>query len=777
MIVDQADAPVAGVIVMLLDGRSTIVARALTNESGEFRVGAPQPGPYRLRTLRIGFRPSTSEPLTLAVGVDVIRRVTLADVPLALDTVRVTGSNHCSLRAEPATVTYGAWEQVRAALTAAQLTAGNRMLEARMISYARMVEPRRGRVLRQSARAREGLTAKPFVSLDAASLSRNGYVVGDAIGTTYYAPDIDVLLSDVFIDDHCLQITRDADSANLAIAFTPNRTRSRIPEIAGTVWIDRKTSELRRLQFDYVNIPPEQQAGNPGGTIDFVRLRNGAWMISRWSIRMPVTQKRLENRGVPGFDSERFVVREVRVEGSELTYVLRRGDTLWARPALTLTGVVTDSAGRPLPGSLVEARGSDQSAETDETGRFVLEEMLPGEYELDVRSPALQRAGLFFTTPFLFMDSSTVAAIRVPTAEQLLMPSCRLELDSGVVAGRVLGDRGPAPDALVKAEWIRVKVNARESDLYGQNHVAEYRADSNGVFRLCGLPVNHLLKISARHADGEATPFEFRIPADHRFATTDIVLTQLARGASLRGRVLEAGSRRPIAAAQVILSALPTAAYTDSAGRFELPGIPEGRHELTIRKIGFSPFSQGIAVEGLDRIDRTIELVAVQSLEAIQVRQSLIASFEEHRKIGQGHFITRAELAKAAGRKTSEILQTVSGLGMVRGSARAWVYSKRTRAATRGRPGMADAADQMSGARQDVCYSHVYIDNVQVYGSSPKVSQMSQRIPEPLFDVNSIPPDQIEAIEYYASPAQTPVRYQRIGSQCGVLVIHTRRPY
>src|SRR6185503_422343 len=91
VIVDHADAPVAGVIVMLLDSRSTIVARALTNESGEFRVGALQPGAYRLRTLRIGFRPSTSEPLTLAAGADVTRRLTLADVPLALDTVRVTG--------------------------------------------------------------------------------------------------------------------------------------------------------------------------------------------------------------------------------------------------------------------------------------------------------------------------------------------------------------------------------------------------------------------------------------------------------------------------------------------------------------------------------------------------------------------------------------------------------------------------------------------------------------------------------------------------------------
>ncbi len=42
--------------------------------------------------------------------------------------------------------------------------------------------------------------------------------------------------------------------------------------------------------------------------------------------------------------------------------------------------------------------------------------------------------------------------------------------------------------------------------------------------------------------------------------------------------------------------------------------------------------------------------------------------------------------------------------------------------------------------------------------------------------MNSVPPDQIEAIEHYAGPSQTPSRYARLTSSCGVLMIHTRRP-
>jgi hypothetical protein len=45
----------------------------------------------------------------------------------------------------------------------------------------------------------------------------------------------------------------------------------------------------------------------------------------------------------------------------------------------------------------------------------------------------------------------------------------------------------------------------------------------------------------------------------------------------------------------------------------------------------------------------------------------------------------------------------------------------------------------------------------------------------PPFNVNSIPPTQIEAVEWYAGAAQTPARYSGLGSECGVLLIHTRR--
>ena len=64
------------------------------------------------------------------------------------------------------------------------------------------------------------------------------------------------------------------------------------------------------------------------------------------------------------------------------------------------------------------------------------------------------------------------------------------------------------------------------------------------------------------------------------------------------------------------------------------------------------------------------------------------------------------------------------------------------------------------------CYAQVYLD----------ATLMNQGTPTEPFDVNSLSTTQIEAIEWYASPSETPSKYARLGSPCGVYVIHTRRP-
>lgn len=146
----------------------------------------------------------------------------------------------------------------------------------------------------------------------------------------------------------------------------------------------------------------------------------------------------------------------------------------------------------------------------------------------------------------------------------------------------------------------------------------------------------------------------------------------------------------------------------------------------------------------------------------------MIPSFEEHRKLGLGHFIAREQLEKQGSRRMTEILREVPTVTVIPGAGnRGWITSSRQ--GVLGRAGSVrtlDKADSVAGALPGRCYARVYMDNTLVYRG---------RQGEPLFDVNSLAPSKVEAVEYYASAVQTPARYGGPDAVCGVLVIWTRR--
>jgi hypothetical protein len=104
-----------------------------------------------------------------------------------------------------------------------------------------------------------------------------------------------------------------------------------------------------------------------------------------------------------------------------------------------------------------------------------------------------------------------------------------------------------------------------------------------------------------------------------------------------------------------------------------------------------------------------------------------------------------------------------------------------------------DPIDSMMGARAATCFATVFLDNIPVFTGrrtnatetyNQTMSDASHRVQyksvvrfEPLFDINSLAPEQIEAIEYYRGPAETPIRYLNANSDCGTIVIHSRRNY
>jgi hypothetical protein len=470
VVTDAASSPVAGVVVILLDSAAREVSRAYTNASGEYRIVAPRAGTYALRTLRIGFRPQTSALVSLSATDGVERAISLVSVPTGLDTMRAVGRSVCRMsERDSVAATWRVWEQVRAALAITQLTRSNRAMAATTISSNKTLEPVRRRVQSQEFDVRADFVSQPWRAATPAELRKSGYVIGDGMGpTTYHAPSIEALLADEFLEDHCLRLTTSRDPRVIGVEFEPNRDRREIPEIKGTVWLTRATSELKSLEFRYVNASKDIE-GFGGGETEFVRMKNGMWAISSWNIRMPALALDADK---PGSVPE---VEAIRVVGGQLSLVTvgdaNTRDTLWSLAPVALSGSVSDTAGTPLKGGTIELAGTPLRAAIDPQGRFTITGILPGIYTMKLR-------GVRDTTPLLqspIKFADTTAALKILLPRSVISAADR-PIPVGNTAtftGAVLVDSTNQP--IIEAEIVISALG-----LAG-------RSDARGEFTLSGI--------------------------------------------------------------------------------------------------------------------------------------------------------------------------------------------------------------------------------------------------------------------------------------------------
>ena len=783
-VVDAGNVPVPGVVVQLVDSANMVAARSLSDVRGEFRLAA-RPGTWTVRTLRIGYRPAASLPFTVGAREEVTRRIELAGIPVALSSVRIDGKSVCGRSArDSTTAAVAAWEQVRTAIAATQLSMTLRGVTATTVAFDRVLDPTGRTVVKQTAAIRTDVVKQPWAERSPERLRTEGYVIDEGTsGTTYYAPGLELLGADAFLEDHCLRIVQTNDAKRLAIAFEPTPARREIAEVRGTVLLDRASSELRSLDFRYANVLPEQQQA-AGGTMAFARLGDGSWAISRWSIRMPVLVQLLRTQALGG---SQVSVQEIRMTGGELVTVRNGRDTLWTRTPLALAGILRDSAsGDAAAGARVSLRGTEFGAVADARGRFVIPGLLPGEYFLHVRTASLDSVGAVHETPVSFTDSGTVVEIRVPTARQIASAVCGFGRGAGptngrgVVLGRAVtrGDTAAPHNLKVVAEWTDVTVRSAGGAPSVDRTLRwlDARVEALGTFRLCGVPVNTAITIRASADSSTAQPTEVRVAPDAQFARAELVLESSRPGiAAFAGNVVDSGDVR-ITNAEVLLPELNLGTVTSERGEFRLPAVPAGTHHVVVRKIGFGPLDATVEFAPNRTTAKRVVLTRVTTLADVRVEgqsDRLPSSFHDHQKLGLGHFLARDDLAKQEGQRLSAILTTVPGLGIAGGrNGQGWIMGKRVpppfRTPRRGDPeAMIYLPDNFEAAAgmPAACYARVYLDKMLLNRENPAAP----------FDVNSIAPSRIEAIEFFAGPSQTPIEYSDVNSSCGILVIHTRR--
>jgi len=281
--------PVGAAIVTLVDAAGAEFGRTLTDANGRFLVRAPAAGAFRLRVRIVGFDVWESEPIALAVGETVVRRVPLLLVRVKLPAITVEAEQTCMVRPEEGAAAAALWNEVKKVLAATELTMRSREFRFRSVGTERELD-RLGVVVRDTSYRSIGYRAWPFAALSPELLARRGFVQGSATGPVFYGPDAQLLVSDAFLDDHCFRVrVGPEESGRVGLAFEPVAGRE-VSEIEGVLWLDSATVALRQLEWSYRNLSRWAREGKPGGEVDFAVLPTGAWFIRRWELRAPIAQ-------------------------------------------------------------------------------------------------------------------------------------------------------------------------------------------------------------------------------------------------------------------------------------------------------------------------------------------------------------------------------------------------------------------------------------------------------------------------------------------------------
>jgi hypothetical protein len=552
----ETGGPVTGALVHLLDGAGGPVRDQLTDRLGRAMFAGLSDGAYRVRVEMIGRETTSSQRFEVAAGSPVQLDVLLPSSAIALDGIEVSAGERCRVRPEEGLATARVWDEARKALEAASFTDRSNLYRYRTETYVRDLD-RDGRVvLREEGSSRVAYLRVPFTSLPAEDLVRDGFLqAGEGRTSVYYAPDAQVLLSDPFLDTHCLRLREGEDEAEglIGVGFEPVPSRDRdVVDIEGVLWLDPATSELRWLEYRYVNVPPEANTGLVGGFVEFRRMDEGTWIVPEWWIRMPLLVMDRDFSGnmrtrVDGYRQTGGRVTEVQSAGGE---ALMRGETA------AIEGFVQDSLGiMPKQGVRVGVVGSSQMVFTDEEGRFTIGGLTDGVYRIRFVDDELESYGL---EPDPIEQSATRGEVRsvyfrMPSVSELAFEACREEaaarraalveragapLDvtppassalpegTAMLAGRVIdGSNGRAlPGVTVRITWEDFRVRAVpgggaiESDMMGFSPVT----DERGYYRACGVPQDTRLRTTLVRNGEEVRGDSLWVPAFTRALAADL---------------------------------------------------------------------------------------------------------------------------------------------------------------------------------------------------------------------------------------------------------------
>jgi hypothetical protein len=514
----ESGEPLPGVFVVLSAGGVSRVG-VLTDSAGRFFLRAPGPGQYQLSAQRIGYNTSTTAAFALAADEVHSTNLTLAVAALRLADISVRGERRCGANVESAASTARLWEEARKVLSVAAWLERDAGAQFRVRFFDRELDtslrPASDETMRIEVRRGQGV----FGAVPADSLLRFGFVQRRGEEWLFFGPDADVITSTEFLDQHCFWTERSKDRPGMVgLGFEPIRGR-RISDIKGVLWIEERTSALRFVEYDFVNMGFFVDRKFAGGRTEYTQLPNGAWVISLWEIRMP--------NGGRAILSGRLTPEGVSVTGGEvLDAIMPGGQGFAVVPSYAVTGIVWDSLrSKPLAEARVHLPATPFRALTNERGEFRIDSVPRGVYYITFSHARLEELPVNIVPARLNVDSTTrpvrLATPRVQSVLDVLCPpqmlreiagmQMKLPLELGAARVTLLDANTAEPlrDLKFSIAWFAV--------IPALNNASGPRAlesvtNELGQAIICGLPLNTEFEVTVKRGDRILRASPFRLP-------------------------------------------------------------------------------------------------------------------------------------------------------------------------------------------------------------------------------------------------------------------------
>lgn len=219
------------------------------------------------------------------------------------------------------------------------------------------------------------------------------------------------------------------------------------------------------------------------------------------------------------------------------------------------------------------------------------------------------------------------------------------------------------------------------------------------------------------------------------------------------GIVRDAATQAPIAGARISSPSVTGVTVTDSAGRFNVPAVPPGLVRFFVVAPSFPRANLVLAFAAGEEMERVLELdsssvveepepqarpIPQVTVEATPLAPLWIRDFERRRETGRGQYVTREEIEARNYNRLSDVMQVMRGVTLDCGGGGSGCQVRMVRAPMQ-------------------CYPEYWVDGQLNNAWGPV-----------------IPVRDVEALEVYTGPSDTPGEFAGRNAGCGTIVIWTR---